>query len=143
MSTIFQPSLFADVQNRCYQAGVKYVPPLSVMCLESLAYLLVMLNFSSNFLVYCSVSEQFKAALSRVCQYFCGGSSGGSGPLPSAGAFLGGRPGLLRVRSKNSSADVCIDTGRGGRRSTGGGISPVSCSSRGSVSTSPMFPLCT
>ena len=78
MSTIFQPSLFADVQNRCNQAGVKYVPPLSVMCLESLAYLLVMLNFSSNFLVYCSVSEQFKAALSRVCQYFCGGSSGGS-----------------------------------------------------------------
>jgi hypothetical protein len=27
---------------------------------ESVAHLLVMLNFSSNFLIYCSVSAQFK-----------------------------------------------------------------------------------
>jgi hypothetical protein len=27
---------------------------------ESVAHLLVMLNFSSNFLIYCSVSTQFK-----------------------------------------------------------------------------------
>ena len=36
------------------------------MCLESLAHLLVMVNFSSNFLVYCSTSSPFKIALTRV-----------------------------------------------------------------------------
>ena len=36
------------------------------MCLESLAHLLVMVNFSSNFLVYCSTSSPFKSALSKV-----------------------------------------------------------------------------
>ena len=42
------------------------------MCLESVAHLLVMFNCSTNFLVYWSVSQQFKAALSRVCRCFCG-----------------------------------------------------------------------
>ena len=37
------------------------------MCLESVAHLLVMLNSSSNFLIYCSVSKQFKTALSGTC----------------------------------------------------------------------------
>ena len=40
------------------------------MCLESVAHLLVMLNSSSNFLIYCSVSKQFKTALSRSCLGF-------------------------------------------------------------------------
>ena len=39
---------------------------VQVMCLESLAHLLVMVNFSSNFLVYCSTSSPFKIALTRV-----------------------------------------------------------------------------
>ena len=34
--------------------------------MESLAHLLVMVNFSSNFLVYCSTSSPFKIALTRV-----------------------------------------------------------------------------
>ena len=34
-----------------------------------------MLNFSSNFLIYCSVSNQFKAALSKLCLFFCKKSS--------------------------------------------------------------------
>ena len=62
----FSTYLFPDVQINCAQAEVQFVPPLWVMCLESLAHLLVMFNFSSNFIVYCSVSQQFKAALSRV-----------------------------------------------------------------------------
>ena len=41
------------------------------MCLESVAHLLVMLNFSSNFLIYCSVSNQFKKALSKILFFFC------------------------------------------------------------------------
>ena len=49
----------------------QYIPPVWIMCLESVAHLLVMLNFSSNFLIYCSVSKQFKQALSRVCLFFC------------------------------------------------------------------------
>jgi len=40
------------------------------MCLESVAHLLVMLNFSSNFLIYCSVSTQFKAALLKAWPNF-------------------------------------------------------------------------
>ena len=44
----------------------QYIPPLWVMCLESVAHLLVMLNFSTNFIIYCSVSAPFKRALSKV-----------------------------------------------------------------------------
>ena len=44
----------------------QYIPSLWVMCLESMAHLLVMLNVSSNFLIYCSVSSPFKVALSKV-----------------------------------------------------------------------------
>ena len=44
-----------------YNLSIKWV-----MCLESVAHLLVMLNFSTNFLIYCSVSAPFKKALSKV-----------------------------------------------------------------------------
>ena len=39
--------------------------------MESVAHLMVMLNFSSNFLIYCSVSKQFKLTLSRACLGLC------------------------------------------------------------------------
>ena len=45
----------------------QYIPPRWIMCLESVAHLLVMVNFSTNFLIYCSVSKQFKTVLSTVC----------------------------------------------------------------------------
>ena len=48
-----------------------YIPPLWIMCLESVAHLLVIFNVSANFLIYCSVSNQFKAALSKLCIFFC------------------------------------------------------------------------
>ena len=79
--------MIAEVQVSCKQAGMQYVPALWVMCLESVAHLLVMFNCSSNFLVYCSVSHQFKAALSRVCRYFCGH---GGPHRPSPGYYLCG-----------------------------------------------------
>ena len=44
----------------------QYIPPLWVMCLESMAHLLVMINFSTNFIIYCSVSGPFKKAFSKV-----------------------------------------------------------------------------
>ena len=59
------------MQVSCIKHVDQYIPPLWVMCLESVAHLLVMFNFSSNFLIYCSVSHQFKAALSKVCLLFC------------------------------------------------------------------------
>jgi hypothetical protein len=34
---------------------------------------MVMLNFSSNFLIYCSVSKQFKLTLSKACCHLCHG----------------------------------------------------------------------
>lgn len=55
------------MQVECIKHQDSYIPPLWIMCLESVAHLLVMLNFSSNFLIYCSVSNQFKSALSKVC----------------------------------------------------------------------------
>ena len=57
----------------------QYIPPLWVMCLESVAHLLVMLNFSTNFLIYCSVSSPFKKALSKAC-WLCWGSPSTSSP---------------------------------------------------------------
>ena len=60
-----------DVQVSCITYTDQYIPPLWVMCLESVAHLLVMFNFSSNFLIYCSVSNQFKAALYQACQFLC------------------------------------------------------------------------
>ena len=88
----------SDVQVMCSKAGYQYIPPVWVMCLESVAHLLVMLNFSTNFLVYCSVSNQFKAALSKVvirirkfCLIFCEASD----PSP------GNRNDVLLLRSRN------------------------------------------
>ena len=64
-----------DVQVECIKHQDSYIPPLWIMCLESVAHLLVMLNFSSNFLIYCSVSNQFKSALSKVCSICSIGSA--------------------------------------------------------------------
>eukprot|EP00090_Calanus_glacialis_P038798 TRINITY_DN67629_c0_g1_i1.p1 TRINITY_DN67629_c0_g1~~TRINITY_DN67629_c0_g1_i1.p1 ORF type:complete len:261 (-),score=67.39 TRINITY_DN67629_c0_g1_i1:107-889(-) len=64
-----------DIQVSCIKHVDQYIPPLWIMCLESVAHVLVMLNFSSNFLIYCSVSNQFKAALSKLCLFFCKKSS--------------------------------------------------------------------
>ena len=58
-----------EEQVRCVEEYDQYIPPLWVMCLESVAHLLVMLNFSTNFLIYCSVSAPFKNALSKVKRY--------------------------------------------------------------------------
>ena len=61
------PTSCLDKHVSCRKHNHQYVPPLWIMCLESVAHLLVMLNSSSNFLIYCSVSKQFKTALSRRC----------------------------------------------------------------------------
>ena len=53
-------------QVSCIREYDQYIPSLWVMCLESVAHLLVMLNVSSNFLIYCSVSSPFKTALTKV-----------------------------------------------------------------------------
>ena len=55
-----------EVQVSCVREFDSYIPSLWIMCLESVAHLLVMLNVSSNFLIYCSVSSPFKAALTKV-----------------------------------------------------------------------------
>ena len=50
----------------CIQTVGGYVPPLWTMCAESVSSLLVMVNFSGNFLIYCSILRPFKAALRRL-----------------------------------------------------------------------------
>ena len=70
--------MLPDVQVTCIKLELEYIPPLWIMCLESVAHLLVMFNFSSNFLVYCCCSRQFKSAL---CQVFRKGvNNAASGP---------------------------------------------------------------
>merc|ERR1712051_664505 len=41
------------------------------MCAESISSLLIMINFSGNFLVYCSIMPPFKKAMSTVCTFLC------------------------------------------------------------------------
>ena len=60
----------SDEQVECIKHADSYIPPLWIMCLESVSHLLVMLNFSSNFLIYCSASNQFKSALTKLCSIF-------------------------------------------------------------------------
>ena len=50
----------------CTSAG-GFVPPLWAMVAESVSSLLVMINFSGNFLIYCSTLKPFKAYLARWC----------------------------------------------------------------------------
>ena len=52
---------------RCVSEHLRYIPPLYVMCLESLANLLVMVNFALNFLIYVTVSQEFKTTLQKLC----------------------------------------------------------------------------
>ena len=59
--------MLITAQVSCIREYDQYIPSLWVMCLESVAHLLVMLNVSSNFLIYCSVSSPFKKALSKAC----------------------------------------------------------------------------
>ena len=58
--------MLITAQVSCIREYDQYIPSLWVMCLESVAHLLVMLNVSSNFLIYCSVSSPFKTALTKV-----------------------------------------------------------------------------
>jgi len=44
-----------------------FVPPLWAMVSESVSSLLVMINFSGNFLIYCSTLKPFRAYLARWC----------------------------------------------------------------------------
>ncbi len=44
-----------------------FVPPLWAMCAESVSSLLIMINFSGNFLIYCSVLKPFQTALYQRC----------------------------------------------------------------------------
>ena len=51
----------------CMQEEGGFVPPVWTMCAESISSLLIIINFSGNFLIYCSVLKPFKAYLARCC----------------------------------------------------------------------------
>jgi hypothetical protein len=55
----------------CMEKEGGFVPPLWTMCAESVSSLLIMINFSGNFLIYCSMLPPFKEALTKVCTFFC------------------------------------------------------------------------
>ena len=63
-------NILTDVQIQCIKEQLQYIPPLYVMCLESVAHLLVMINFAFNFLIYVTVSQEFKSTLYKLlCCY--------------------------------------------------------------------------
>ena len=76
---MYSKNAFPDIHIECVEREARYIPPLMVMCLESLAHLLVMLNFSSNFLVivatkpfnYCSLKyfPRFKYIIHKILFY--------------------------------------------------------------------------
>ena len=76
----------SDEQVECIKHADSYIPPLWIMCLESVSHLLVMLNFSSNFLIYCSASNQFKSALTKLCSIlsFCNTDTAGNGMVEAS-----------------------------------------------------------
>lgn len=55
----------------CIRHEGGFAPPLWTMCAESISSLLIMINFSGNFLIYCSMLPPFKEALSKICAFFC------------------------------------------------------------------------
>lgn len=61
----------------CMQNHNGFVPPLWSMCAESVSSLLIMINFSGNFLIYCSVLKPFKEFFARKCLARAGSSDGG------------------------------------------------------------------
>ena len=76
----------SDEQVECIKHADSYIPPLWIMCLESVSHLLVMLNFSSNFLIYCSASNQFKSALTKLCSIlsFCNADTANTGMVEAS-----------------------------------------------------------
>ncbi len=86
----------------CMEKEGGFVPPLWTMCAESVSSLLIMINFSGNFLIYCSMLAPFKKALSEVCSVVCfwrrppptsttsgaGAGSGGGTPESAPPCFL-------------------------------------------------------
>ena len=74
----------------CTNHSSGFVPPLWAMVAESVSSLLVMINFSSNFLIYCSTLKPFRAYLAgwwvactklaaRSVPGFAGGAARGGG----------------------------------------------------------------
>lgn len=55
-----------------------YVPPLWTMCAECISSLLIMINFSGNFLIYCSILKPFKDAFNSCCRWWKGAGGGSS-----------------------------------------------------------------
>merc|ERR1719510_2327324 len=55
----------------CMKMGAWFAPPLWSMCAESISSLLIMINSSGNFLIYCSMLPPFKEALSKICAFLC------------------------------------------------------------------------
>jgi hypothetical protein len=50
----------ASTMSRCIADNHTYVPPVELICMESVSHLLILTNSSINFLIYCTLSTHFK-----------------------------------------------------------------------------------
>jgi len=64
---IYSVYLISDTLD-CLERGVAFSPPLWSMCSDCVASLLLMVNFSGNFLIYCSALKSFRGKLKQIWQ---------------------------------------------------------------------------
>lgn len=44
----------------CIASNKSYIPPIELVCMESISHIMIMINSSCNFIVYCTLSTHFK-----------------------------------------------------------------------------------
>jgi hypothetical protein len=62
---MFQAIIYVDRTYVCLMQEDNWIPPSWVLCLESVSHLLVMVSSSSNFIIYCTISTQFKVFIRK------------------------------------------------------------------------------
>lgn len=127
----------------CMRKEGGFVPPLWSMCAESVSSLLIMVNFSGNFLIYCSVLKPFKAAVSRLLHRWkknyphgiemmnsnVSTNWGGAGAGATAGGMSRATPEPAGPVSKagifSKARTLIMRTGEGGGAAAAAGKEPV------------------
>lgn len=56
----------ASQMTACVSANLSYIPPLPLVCMESVSHIMIMSNSSCNFLIYCTISTHFKVFMKKL-----------------------------------------------------------------------------
>lgn len=50
----------------CIASNKSYIPPIELVCMESISHIMIMINSSCNFIVYCTLSTHFKVFMCKL-----------------------------------------------------------------------------